>query len=46
MHLVRLHFAKEEEVYLPVLDAGLSLEEATEMFRAMHKAAEAAHHIR
>ena len=42
--VVRLHFAKEEEVYLPVLDAGLSPEEATEMFRAMHEAAESGHH--
>ena len=42
--VVRLHFAKEEEVYLPVLDAGLSPEEATEMFRAMHEAAESVHH--
>ena len=42
--VVRLHFAKEEEVYLPVLDAGLSPEEATEMFRAMHEAATTVHH--
>ena len=42
--VVRLHFAKEEEVYLPVLDAGVSPEEATEMFRAMHEAAESVHH--
>jgi iron-sulfur cluster repair protein YtfE (RIC family) len=42
--VVRLHFAKEEEVYLPVLDAGLSPEDATEMFRAMHEAAKSAHH--
>lgn len=37
--LVRLHFAKEEEVYLPILDASLSAEEATEMFQAMEQAA-------
>ena len=43
--VVRLHFAKEEEVYLPVLDAGLSPEEATEMFRAMHESAESGQHI-
>ena len=42
--VVRLHFAKEEEVYLPVLDAGLSPEEATVMFRAMHEASESVHH--
>jgi iron-sulfur cluster repair protein YtfE (RIC family) len=40
--LVRLHFAKEEEVYLPILDARLSAGEAVEMFEAMeHVAMEA-----
>lgn len=43
--VVRLHFAKEEEVYLPLLDARLSPEAAREMFEAMEKAAhEAMHH--
>jgi hypothetical protein len=37
--LVKVHFAKEEEVYLPILDARLSLEEAREMFEAMENAA-------
>jgi len=37
--LVRLHFAKEEEVYLPILDARLTAEEAAEMFETMEQAA-------
>jgi iron-sulfur cluster repair protein YtfE (RIC family) len=37
--LVKVHFAKEEEVYLPILEERLSLDEATEMFEAMEKAA-------
>jgi iron-sulfur cluster repair protein YtfE (RIC family) len=37
--VIRLHFAKEEEVYLPVLDAGLASDEADAMFTAMHEAA-------
>lgn len=37
--LVKLHFAKEEEVYLPLLDSGLSPEEAHAMFEAMEEAA-------
>jgi len=37
--VVRLHFAKEEEVDLPVLDAGLAPDEAAQMFEAMHAAA-------
>jgi hemerythrin-like domain-containing protein len=40
-HLVKVHFAKEEEVYLPILEERLTPEEADEMFAAMH---EAAHH--
>jgi iron-sulfur cluster repair protein YtfE (RIC family) len=35
--IIRLHFAKEEEVYLPLLDARLSQARADEMFRAMHE---------
>jgi iron-sulfur cluster repair protein YtfE (RIC family) len=37
--LVKVHFAKEEEVYLPILEERLSLEEAREMFAAMETAA-------
>ncbi len=37
--LVKVHFAKEEEVYLPLLDENLTQEEAVEMFEAMEKAA-------
>ncbi len=40
--LVKLHFAKEEEVYLPLLDTKLTPPEAEEMFAAMEKAAHAA----
>ncbi len=37
--LVKVHFAKEEEVYLPILDEQLSLEQARDMFEAMEAAA-------
>jgi len=37
--LVKLHFAKEEEIYLPLLDAKLTAEEAQAMFTAMDAAA-------
>jgi iron-sulfur cluster repair protein YtfE (RIC family) len=37
--LVKVHFAKEEEVYLPLLDAKLTSEEARQMFEAMEVAA-------
>ncbi len=37
--VVRLHFAKEEEVYLPLLEARLSSEEAHAMFEEMEQAA-------
>jgi iron-sulfur cluster repair protein YtfE (RIC family) len=37
--LVKVHFAKEEEVYLPILEERLSLDEAREMFEAMENAA-------
>ncbi len=40
--LVRTHFAKEEEIYLPLLDAHLTPDEARQMFHAMEEAAEAA----
>jgi len=38
----KLHFAKEEEVYLPILDARLTSEEAIRMFEAMEMAAKQA----
>lgn len=45
--LVKVHFAKEEEVYLPILDQRLTPESAQEMFEAMeaaaHEAKDAAH---
>jgi len=37
--LVRVHFRKEEEVYLPLLDSHLTADEAREMFDAMEAAA-------
>ena len=37
--LVKVHFAKEEEIYLPLLDAKLPPDEAREMFEAMERAA-------
>ncbi|MDD2694290.1 MAG: hemerythrin domain-containing protein, partial [Anaerolineales bacterium] len=37
--LVGVHFAKEEEVYLPLLDERLSPEEGKAMFAAMEAAA-------
>lgn len=37
--LVKVHFAKEEEVYLPLLDARLTAPEAQRMFEAMEGAA-------
>jgi hemerythrin-like domain-containing protein len=40
--LVGVHFAKEEEVYLPLLDRGLTRGEADDLFRAMGEAAAAA----
>ncbi len=40
--LVKVHFAKEEEVYLPLLDARLTADEAHAMFEAMEHAAHAA----
>jgi iron-sulfur cluster repair protein YtfE (RIC family) len=44
--LVKVHFAKEEEIYLPLLDAKLTAEEAHTMFEAMEAAAhEAKEHL-
>jgi iron-sulfur cluster repair protein YtfE (RIC family) len=37
--LVKVHFAKEEEVYLPILDQRLTPEAAQEMFERMEAAA-------
>jgi iron-sulfur cluster repair protein YtfE (RIC family) len=40
--LVKVHFAKEEEIYLPLLDVKLTAEEAHEMFEKMEAAAKEA----
>lgn len=37
--LVKVHFAKEEEVYLPILEERMTAEEAGKMFEAMENAA-------
>jgi iron-sulfur cluster repair protein YtfE (RIC family) len=37
--ILQLHFDKEEEILLPVLDARLSVDEATELFGRMGEAA-------
>jgi iron-sulfur cluster repair protein YtfE (RIC family) len=37
--LVKVHFAKEEEVYLPILDARLTPDEARRLFEDMEEAA-------
>ena len=37
--IVKLHFDKEEEIYVPILDKGLSPTEATAMFESMEAAA-------
>jgi len=42
--LVKVHFAKEEEVYLPLLEERLTPEEARAMFEAMERAAGQAKH--
>src|SRR5512142_2337031 len=42
--LVKVHFAKEEEVYLPILDQRLTLEAAQQMFVKMEAAAHSAKH--
>ena len=43
--LVKIHFAKEEEVYLPILDQRLTPESAQDMFQAMEDAAHKAKHV-
>lgn len=40
--LLKLHFAKEEEVYLPMLDANSTPQEMSRVFQAMEEAAEKA----
>jgi hypothetical protein len=40
--VVKVHFDKEEEVYLPLLDARLTAEEAERLFEAMEQAAKEA----
>ena len=40
--LLKLHFAKEEEVYLPILDGYLTPDTAREMFEAMERTAASA----
>lgn len=40
--LVMLHLQKEEEAYLPILDARLTAAQAREMFRRLHSAADQA----
>jgi hypothetical protein len=40
--IVRVYFAKEEEVYLPILDARLANEEVSRMFEAMERAVQEA----
>ena len=40
--LVKVHFAKEEEVYLPLLDATLSPQDAAHMYEVMEREAHAA----
>ena len=42
--LVKVHFAKEEEVYLPILDQRLTTTEASAMFESLERAAEKARH--
>lgn len=42
-HLVKVHFAKEEEVYLPILEAHLSGAEAQRVFADMHAASHHGH---
>ncbi len=41
--LIKVHFAKEEEIYLPLLEACLTAPEATELFDRMEAAAGAGH---
>lgn len=40
--ILKLHFRKEEDLYLPILDAALSSDEAAALFRRMEQSATAA----
>lgn len=40
--LVAVHFAKEEDIYLPLLDTRLTAQEAQQMFEEMERAAQEA----
>ena len=40
--IVKVHFAKEEEVYLPILDTRLTAAEASRLFESMEQAAQEA----
>ncbi|HET9443029.1 MAG TPA: hemerythrin domain-containing protein [Acidimicrobiales bacterium] len=42
--LVSVHFAKEEELYVPLLESRLTAEEAGELFRRMEEVAGTTHH--
>lgn len=43
--IITVHFAKEEEIYLPILDARLAPEEAHRMFQEMERVAQEAKSI-
>lgn len=43
--LVTVHLAKEEEVYLPLLDAHLTVDKAQRLFEAMERAAQEAKQV-
>lgn len=43
-HLVKVHFAKEEEVYLPILEERLDDDAAAAMFEDMHGGGDHGHH--
>lgn len=43
--LVKLHFAEEEEIYVPVLEGALDADRARDMFERMHAAAERARQL-
>lgn len=44
--LVAVHFAKEEEIYLPLLDTRLTPKEARSLFESMERAAQQARKVR
>lgn len=43
--LVTVHLVKEEEVYLPLLDAHLTVDKAQRLFEAMERVAQEAKHV-